>query len=182
MGKKRGGIDDGDMGAEHTVGLRDLEADGATAEHDQVLDPLVHVEDRLIGEIAHLVEAGDRRDHRRGASGHDEAPGADEIVTGFDRGLVKEARLLLEDADAEEASTGGASPAAYGQESSGGGQLRTASVVVQRGERRAHGEDVDDVTNAPVAAWQPGDLTPMATEDDDESEDAWQLTDRRDER
>ena len=33
-----------------------------------------------------------------------------------------------------------------------------------------------------LVARQPGDLTPVATEDDDESEDAWQLTDRRDER
>ena len=50
MGEKGGGIDDGDMGAEHAVSLRDLEADGTAAEHDQMLDPLVHIEDRLVGE------------------------------------------------------------------------------------------------------------------------------------
>ena len=101
MSKEGGGVDDGDMGAEHAVGLRDLEADGATAEHDQMLDPLVHIEDRLVGEIAHLVEAGDRRDHRRGAGGHDEAPGADEVVPSLDRGLIEEIGLGLDDADAK---------------------------------------------------------------------------------
>ena len=75
-----------------------------------------------------------------------------------------------------------ASPAAYDPMAVGDGQVRTAAMVVQRGERRAHGEDLDDLPSGPVAAWQPGDLTPVATEDDDESEDAWQLTDRRDER
>ena len=101
MAEEGGGIDDGDVGAEHAVGLGDLHADGAAAEHDQMLDPLVHVEDRLVGEIAHLVEAGDRRDHRRGAGGHHEAAGANEIVPGLDRGLVEEARACLDDADAE---------------------------------------------------------------------------------
>ncbi len=53
-------------------------------------------------------------------------------------------------------------------------QTRTAAIVAQRSERR-------DRPSAP-ASWQPGDLTPVVDEDDEESEDAWQLTDRRDER
>ena len=81
VGEEGGGIDDGDMGAEHAVGLGDLHADRAAAEHDQMLDPLVHVEDRLVGEIGHLVEAGDRRDRparsrwprRSGGRGSDSA-------------------------------------------------------------------------------------------------------------
>ena len=89
-----GGIDDGDMGAEHAMGLGELEADGAAAEHDEMLDPLAHVEDRLVGEIGHLVETGDRRDDRRRAGGDDEAPGADQYAPGLDRDLVEEARLL----------------------------------------------------------------------------------------
>ena len=101
MGKEGGGVDDGDMSAEHAVGLRDLEADGAASEHDQMLDPLVHIEDRLVGEIAHLVEARDRRDHRRGAGGHHEAPRTNEVVPSLDRGLVEEIRLGLDDAHAE---------------------------------------------------------------------------------
>jgi S-DNA-T family DNA segregation ATPase FtsK/SpoIIIE len=91
-------------------------------------------------------------------------------------------RQLAEDAAAEESAPSTASPAAYDPMAVGDGQVRTAAMVVQRGERRAHGEDLDDLPSGPVAAWQPGDLTPVATEDDDESEDAWQLTDRRDER
>ena len=91
-------------------------------------------------------------------------------------------RQMAEDAPAEESAPSGASPAAYDPRSIGDGQVRTAAMVVHRGERRAQGEDVDDVPSGPVAAWQPRDLTPVATEDDAESEDAWQLTDRRDER
>jgi len=91
-------------------------------------------------------------------------------------------RQMAEDAPAEESAPSGASPAAYDPRSVGDGQVRTAAMVVHRGERRAQGEDVDDVPSGPVAAWQPRDLTPVATEDDAESEDAWQLTDRRDER
>jgi S-DNA-T family DNA segregation ATPase FtsK/SpoIIIE len=91
-------------------------------------------------------------------------------------------RQMVEVAAAEEGVAREASRAAHDPMSVGDGPVRTAAMVVQRGERRAHGEDVDDLASGPVAAWQPGDLTPVATEDDDESEDAWQLTDRRDER
>ena len=65
--------------------------------------------------------------------------------------------LAGEDAAADDGLARGASPAAYDPRAVGDGQMRTAAIVVRRGERRAHGED-------------------------DESEDAWQLTDRRDER
>jgi S-DNA-T family DNA segregation ATPase FtsK/SpoIIIE len=62
--------------------------------------------------------------------------------------------------------------------------VRTASLVAESGARRAQGEDLDDDATAavPVAAWEPGDLTPRVSEEDEESEDAWQLTDRRDDR
>jgi S-DNA-T family DNA segregation ATPase FtsK/SpoIIIE len=57
---------------------------------------------------------------------------------------------------------------------------RTASLVAERGERRASGDDYDgDSTQAvPSARWTPGDMTPTVDEDDEESEDAWNLTDR----
>ncbi|WP_052338118.1 DNA translocase FtsK [Intrasporangium calvum] len=82
----------------------------------------------------------------------------------------------------EEPVDAAASPAAYGEVLPPGQPVRTAAIVAQRGERRAHGDDLDDTTAVPVAAWQPGDLTPVATEDDEDSEDAWQLTDRPGER
>ncbi|HEX5967997.1 MAG TPA: DNA translocase FtsK, partial [Intrasporangium sp.] len=91
-------------------------------------------------------------------------------------------RQMVEGAAAEEGVAREASRAAHDPMSVGDGPVRAAAIVVQRGERRAHGEDVDDLASGPVAAWQPGDLTPVVTEDDDESEDAWRLTDRRDER
>ncbi|EWT03484.1 cell division protein FtsK [Intrasporangium oryzae NRRL B-24470] len=65
-----------------------------------------------------------------------------------------------------------ADPAAYDGE--GNAHQRTASLVAERGERRD--------TPAAGAGWTPGDLTPVVDEDDEESEDAWSLTDRRDER
>ncbi|NUO89315.1 MAG: cell division protein FtsK [Dermatophilaceae bacterium] len=57
---------------------------------------------------------------------------------------------------------------------------RTASLVAERGERRASDDDYDgDSTQAvPAARWTPGDMTPTVDEDDEESEDAWNLTDR----
>ncbi|MEP7330706.1 MAG: DNA translocase FtsK [Terracoccus sp.] len=69
---------------------------------------------------------------------------------------------------------------------------RTASIVAERGERR-HRDDAPEVadggfdrTAVPSGRWSPGDLTPTVVEggvdgdDDEESEDAWSLTDRGD--
>nr|WP_254666433.1 DNA translocase FtsK [Humibacillus sp. DSM 29435] len=74
---------------------------------------------------------------------------------------------------------------------------RTASIVAERGERRHRDEapdeaadgpdgvdsarrDSDRTTAVPSGRWSPGDLTPTVIEgaDDEESEDAWNLTDR----
>lgn len=58
-------------------------------------------------------------------------------------------------------------------------QPRTASRVAERDERRGA---QDDTIQVPVGAWSPGEMTPVAEEDVEESEDAWQLTDRGRER
>jgi S-DNA-T family DNA segregation ATPase FtsK/SpoIIIE len=58
-------------------------------------------------------------------------------------------------------------------------QQRTAAIVAQRGEQRAGQEATTEV---PVGTWAPGAITPVVEEDDEESEDAWQLTDRGRER
>ena len=52
---------------------------------------------------------------------------------------------------------------------------RTAALVAQRGEQRL---DDDETTAVPTARWTPGDMTRTVDEDDEESEDAWNLTDR----
>ncbi|WP_246111323.1 FtsK/SpoIIIE family DNA translocase [Terrabacter aerolatus] len=53
---------------------------------------------------------------------------------------------------------------------------RTAALVAQRGEQRLAD---DETTAVPTARWTPGDMTRTVDEDDDEeSEDAWNLTDR----
>jgi S-DNA-T family DNA segregation ATPase FtsK/SpoIIIE len=62
-----------------------------------------------------------------------------------------------------------------GDAPSAGRPARTAALVAERGERRGAG---DDTAAMPVAAWTPGDLTPTVQDDDEESEDAWNLTDR----
>jgi S-DNA-T family DNA segregation ATPase FtsK/SpoIIIE len=52
--------------------------------------------------------------------------------------------------------------------------LRTAAIVAQRGERRLR-----EGGSAGASAWTPGEITPLAVdEDDEESQDAWTLTDR----
>ena len=66
-----------------------------------MLDALAHVEDGLIGEIGHLVEAGDRRNGGRRPGGDDEAAGAHQDAAGLDRELVEEARLSLDHAHAQ---------------------------------------------------------------------------------
>ncbi|MCU1537823.1 MAG: ftsK, partial [Humibacillus sp.] len=51
---------------------------------------------------------------------------------------------------------------------------RTAAIVAQRGEQRLRDDDTGS-----VGAWTPGEIAPIAVdEDDEESEDAWNLTDR----
>ena len=64
----------------------------------------------------------------------------------------------------------------------GAAPQRTASIVAARGARRRHDADEgDDPTEVPSATWSPGDLTPTVDDGvDDESEDAWNLTDRGD--
>ena len=69
--------------------------------HDEMLDPLAHVEDRLVGEIGHLVEPGDRRNLRHRAGGDDESPRANQHAPGLDRELVEEVRLSLDHAHAQ---------------------------------------------------------------------------------
>ncbi|WP_330473932.1 FtsK/SpoIIIE family DNA translocase [Terrabacter sp. C0L_2] len=52
---------------------------------------------------------------------------------------------------------------------------RTAAIVAQRGEQRRGDEET---TAVPTAQWTPGDMARTVDEDDEESEDAWNLTDR----
>ncbi|WP_343992786.1 FtsK/SpoIIIE family DNA translocase [Terrabacter terrae] len=54
---------------------------------------------------------------------------------------------------------------------------RTAALVAERGEHRFD-DDSEATAAMPTARWTPGDMTPTVDEDDEESEDAWNLTDR----
>lgn len=65
--------------------------------------------------------------------------------------------------------------AGYTDEPEEAAPQRTAALVAERGEQRAH---EDETTAVPTARWTPGDMTRTVDEDDEESEDAWNLTDR----
>ena len=94
-------IEHGDVRAKHAVGLSELEPYGSAAEHDEVLNPLAHIEDRLVGEVGHLVEPRDRRDGRHRSRCYDESSGANQHASGLHGELVEEARARLDHADAE---------------------------------------------------------------------------------
>ena len=99
--EKRGGVDHGDMRAQHAVSLGEFQPDWASAQDDQVLDALAYVEDRLVGKIGHLVEPRNWRKHGRGPARHNEAPGANEQASRLDRVVVEKARRRLDYTDAK---------------------------------------------------------------------------------
>ena len=73
LGQHARGLEHGDARAEPAMRLRHLEADRAAADDDQMLGQHAVLEDRLVGEIGHVLEAGDRRHGGRRAGGDDEA-------------------------------------------------------------------------------------------------------------
>ena len=75
----------GDAAAQPQIGLGQLQPDRAAADDDQMVELVAVVEDRLVGEVGHAVEARDGRDRRRGAGGDDEAPRLDALVAGQHR-------------------------------------------------------------------------------------------------
>ena len=100
-GEKVVDVEHADMGAEHAVRLAELEPDRTAAEHDEMLNALAHVENRLVGEVRHLVETGDRRNGGRRAGGDDESAGAHQHAAGLHGELIEKARLRLDHAHAE---------------------------------------------------------------------------------
>ena len=94
-------LDDRDLRAQPAVRLRQFDADRPAADDDQMVRPPAVFEDCLVGEELDRVEAGNGRHHRRRSGRDDEAPRADLDVPGNDRARVLEARLGLDDMDAE---------------------------------------------------------------------------------
>ena len=95
------GFDDDDLAAEASVRLRELEPDRSAAEHQQAIELAAVLEDRLVGEVADLVEAGDGRHCGRGACRHDEIARLNLVVGDRDRVLAREFCRALDDADAK---------------------------------------------------------------------------------
>src|SRR5262249_30327736 len=82
-----------DGSAEAAKGLRELEADGARADDDQVLRPRGEIEHGFVGEVRHRVEPRDRRKRRRGAGRDNEAPRRDhDVVPDYNGVAILEAR------------------------------------------------------------------------------------------
>ena len=81
--------------------LRQLDADGAAADDDEVAGASGQVKDGFIGEVRNFAQALDRRHKRGGAGGDDIAAGADFVIARQHRVLVLELRLSLDDLDAQ---------------------------------------------------------------------------------
>ena len=72
-GERRCCIQHRGLGAEPAERLRQFEALRAGADDDEVTRTLAHLGQRFGGEVRRIEEAGDRRQHRRGAGGDDKA-------------------------------------------------------------------------------------------------------------
>ena len=83
------------------MGLRHLQADRPAADHDQMAGQGAVGEDRLVGEIARIGQARDRRRRRPRAGRQHDAPALDAMRTGLQFGAADEARLFLQHAHAE---------------------------------------------------------------------------------
>ncbi len=99
--QERAGIDHRDGGAEAAIGLRQLDADRAAADHDQVFGPLAIGENRFIGQVGHAVETGDRRHDRSRSGGDDKAARPDQDLAGLRGMAVDEVRFGAYDMHAE---------------------------------------------------------------------------------
>ena len=78
-----------------------FDADRPATHDDQVLRHFGEIEDGLVGVVRDRVQAGDRRHHRRGAGGDNEALGLDADVAGYDLVRPSEARRVLDDLNTE---------------------------------------------------------------------------------
>ena len=81
--------------------LREFEPDRPAADDDEMVGPVLEIEDRLIGQRLDAVDAGDRRNDRRRAGRDDEAPRRNPMTAGFEGPFVDEAALGLDNLDAE---------------------------------------------------------------------------------
>ena len=91
----------GHLAAEAAVRLRHLHADRSATDDDEVVDLFLVVEQRLVGEVGHVGEAGDRRHQRCGAGRDHEPARLDQAVTGLHRRFVDEPPGGLDDVNAE---------------------------------------------------------------------------------
>ncbi len=95
------GLEHRDLRAQAPVGLGKLDPDRAAADDNQVLGPFAVLPQCLVGHVGHLVEARDRRDHRRRARSDHKAPRLDDMVAGGDLGGPGKACPRLDHLDAQ---------------------------------------------------------------------------------
>ena len=95
------GFEHGHARTEAAEGLRQLEPDRTAADDEQMLRQDRVVEDRFVREVGRVSETRNWRHQRRRAGGDDEALRLNAGVASFDFGRPGEARVGLDDADAE---------------------------------------------------------------------------------
>ena len=100
IGERRCCIQHRGLGAEPAERLRQFEALRAGADDDEVTGTLAHLGQRFGGEVRRIEEAGNRRQHRRGAGGDDKAARRDGHIVHGNSACIGEARRAFEDAHA----------------------------------------------------------------------------------
>jgi hypothetical protein len=90
-------LDDGDAAAEAPVHLRELEADVAAADDDEMVWQLPELHHAAVGEVGRALEAGDRRRCGTSADVDEDAPGPQHRSAHRDAVRAGEARVPLDD-------------------------------------------------------------------------------------
>ena len=90
-----------DTRAEAAMRLRHFHADGTATDDDEVSGAFLVFEEILVGEEGNLVEAGNGRRRCARPRGDDEAPRGDLRIARKYGAAVAEARMILDDGDAE---------------------------------------------------------------------------------
>jgi hypothetical protein len=90
-------LDDRHVGPQRFEEVAEFDRDVPPAHNDQAVGLFAEVQRVGAGEVIHLIEAVDGRDHRPGAGGDDHPLAADALPADLDGALVDERRLVIID-------------------------------------------------------------------------------------
>src|SRR6478736_2228837 len=91
----------GDRTSQTAEGLRQFEADRPGSNNDEMLRPLLEIENALVGKIGAAVEPGNWRHCRRRSGRDHEASRTDLDIACHDRVTILEFRMVVDDPDAK---------------------------------------------------------------------------------